>query len=212
MPRLLESCEQLFGTSDLYKILGVEKQSTERQGEVDDEIDVEQNRDWLAYWKLIYKELSVKDIKEFEEKYKGSDEELNDLKSAYMSCQGDMEMILNTVLCATFEDEDRFQTILKDCVDKTELPPFDAFTKENKKMKKARKKKAMAEAAEAEDVAKRLGLGDSEDALQAMIKRKQNSRQQEMNDFFSSLEAKYANPKSKKKAKTNSKSGSKKTK
>ena len=40
-------------------------------GVVDEENDVAQDRDWYEYWRLLFKKISVGDIKEFEDKYKG---------------------------------------------------------------------------------------------------------------------------------------------
>ena len=40
-------------------------------GEVDEENDIDQDKDWNDYWRLLFKKVSVKDIEEFEEKYKG---------------------------------------------------------------------------------------------------------------------------------------------
>ena len=40
-------------------------------GEVDDEVDMEQDRDWYDYWRILFKKIDVNDIKEFEDKYKG---------------------------------------------------------------------------------------------------------------------------------------------
>lgn len=38
----------------------------------DDESDVTQDRDWSDYWRLLFKKVSVDDIKTFEKDYKGS--------------------------------------------------------------------------------------------------------------------------------------------
>ena len=40
-------------------------------GEIDDENDIPQDRDWYDYWRLLFAKISVKDIEEFENKYKG---------------------------------------------------------------------------------------------------------------------------------------------
>ena len=40
-------------------------------GEVDDENDIHEDRDWNEYWRILFKKVSVEDIMEFEEKYKG---------------------------------------------------------------------------------------------------------------------------------------------
>lgn len=51
-----------------------------------------------------------------------------------------------------------------------------------------------AEAEEAEMESKKLGL-DGDSSLKALIQKKQQSREEAANDFFSQLEAKYAKPK-----------------
>ncbi|XP_014675752.1 PREDICTED: dnaJ homolog subfamily C member 9-like [Priapulus caudatus] len=169
-------------------------------GEVDDDNDIfKQERDWMDYWRLVYQKVSTKDIEDFEEKYKGSEEELEDLKTAYVDYEGDMESILANVLCCTGEDETRFRKLLKKCIQKKELPEFEKFVNEDKQAEKARKRKAKREAAEAEELAKKLGLrgGGSEADLSALILQKQQSRAAGAEDFFSALEAKYAQPKKK---------------
>jgi DnaJ family protein C protein 9 len=40
--------------------------------------------------------VTLKDITDFEKKYRNSDEELNDLKNAYLEFEGDMEKILDS--------------------------------------------------------------------------------------------------------------------
>lgn len=112
----------------------------DESGEIDDEV-VQQERDWDAYWRLLFKKISVEDIKEFEKTYKGSDEELNDLKSAYLDYEGDMEQILENVICCTHEDEERFRDIIEECITNEELPKFESFASEPKAKRKARKKK-----------------------------------------------------------------------
>ena len=64
-------------------------------------------------------------------------------------------------------------------------------------------KQHQAEAEEAELEAKKLGL-NGESSLQALIQKKQQSREAAAEDFFSQLEAKYSKPQkagSKRKAK-----------
>ncbi|XP_072019953.1 dnaJ homolog subfamily C member 9-like [Amphiura filiformis] len=246
MPELLESCDELFGTRNLYEILSLDKKANANEvkkgyyklslkvhpdrvsdddrdiatakfqtlgkiyavlsdkskrnlydetGEVDDEIDMEQDKDWYDYWRILFKKVEVKDIQEFEEKYKGSDEEVADLKKAYLEHEGDMEKILEDVMCSTKEDEPRFRKILNKLIKKKEIPEFETLTKEDTKKQKERKRKAKKEAAEAEELAEELGLNKNQDmALEALIKGRHKSREQESNDFFAGLEAKYCQP------------------
>ena len=66
---------------------------------------------------------------------------MDDLKSAYCDYKGDMDKILENVLCATIEDEDRFRDLLTELIEDEELPSFKAFVKEKKVKKDKRKKK-----------------------------------------------------------------------
>ena len=111
-------------------------------GEVGEEM-VEQERDWMYYWRVMFPKITREDIKKFEKQYKGSDEELKDLKAAYVKFEGDMDEILENVLCSSADDEARFQKILQDAIDSNELPAFEKFTKESMKKKRARKQKVI---------------------------------------------------------------------
>ena len=58
---------------------------------------------------------------------------------------------------------------------------------------------AQKEAAEAEEMARELGLNDkSNDSLQQLIIKRQQDRQGAMDDMFAGLEAKYCKPKKQK--------------
>ncbi|KAK3753710.1 hypothetical protein QZH41_003660 [Actinostola sp. cb2023] len=194
--------------SKVYSILSdSDKRSLyDESGEIDDEV-TQQERDWDAYWRLLFKKISFNDIKEFEASYKRSQEELSDLKSAYMDYEGDMEQILENVLCCTHDDEDRFREILDECIKNKELPKYANFTREPKAKRKARKKKAAQEAAEAEEMADELGIsGNSEKELHQLILKRHCNREAEMNDMIAGLEAKYCKPKAAKKKKSATKS------
>lgn len=112
----------------------------DESGEVDDDVVV-QERDWDAYWRLLFQKVTLEDIAEFEKQYKGSEEEKSDLKAAYLDYEGDMDTIMENVLCATIEDEERFREIIEMLIAKEGLPKFPAFVNEGKMKKKARKQK-----------------------------------------------------------------------
>ncbi|VDI68740.1 Hypothetical predicted protein, partial [Mytilus galloprovincialis] len=61
------------------------------------------------------------------------------------------------------------------------------------------------EADEADEEAKKLGLGEEDEALKSLIHSNQQSRAKQMNSFFADLEAKYAEPEKKTKSKGKSK-------
>ncbi|ELT97572.1 hypothetical protein CAPTEDRAFT_226031 [Capitella teleta] len=168
----------------------------DESGEIDNDSKVDENKDWYEYWRLLFAKISVDDIKQFELKYKGTDEELKDLKEAYLEHEGDMEGILGSVLCCTHEDEPRFRKIIHQWIRSKDVPSFPAFAKESKSQVKKRKRKSEKEAEEAEKARKELGM-DGENSLQALILQRNKSRAQQADNFFEHLEQKYSKEKKK---------------
>ena len=89
---------------------------------------------------LLY-QITLQDILDFEKSYKHTDEEKQDLKRVYEESQGDMNKIMESVLCATQEDEGRFRDILQSAIDAGELTAYKGFTHESATKKKSRKRK-----------------------------------------------------------------------
>jgi len=248
MPSLLETCEDLFNTRDLYEVLNIEKTATSAQikkayhkislkvhpdrtsqenkdrctqqfqcvgavyallsddsrrglydecGEVDDENDpLQQNKDWEEYWRILFPKISLKDIQEYEDKYKGSEEERADLKKAYVDSEGNMDKILESVILSSPDDEDRFRDILNNMIKSGQVEKFKDFEKVNKSAKKSRKRAADLEAKEAEQARKEMGLDDSEDSLANKILARQAARGSQVDSFLDGLAAKYGAKKS----------------
>ncbi|KFQ42104.1 DnaJ subfamily C member 9, partial [Nestor notabilis] len=146
-------------------------------------------------------QITVKDIEDFEKSYKDSEEELADIKAAYMDFEGDMDRIMESVLCVDYTDEPRIRKIIEKAIASGEVPSYKGFVKESKQKTMARKRRAEKEAKEAEKTKEELGLG-GEDDLKALIQSKNKDRKKEMDDFLAQLEAKYTN---------NAKKGGKKT-
>uniref|UniRef100_A0A8C1CP19 DnaJ homolog subfamily C member 9 n=2 Tax=Cyprinus carpio TaxID=7962 RepID=A0A8C1CP19_CYPCA len=237
---LLEQCEELFKTSNLYEVLGVCKAASDseirrgyykvslqvhpdrapgdelattkfqvlgkvyavladkdqravydEQGIVDEESDtLDQDRNWEEHWRRLFPKITLQDILDFEKQYKGSDEEVEDLKRLYLQHEGDMDLIMESALCCTSEDEPRVKDILQKAIDAEEVPAYKAFTHESAKKKSNRKRKAEKERKEAEEMQKEMGL-NSEDSLVAMIQQRQKSKENGFNSLISDLEAKY---------------------
>ncbi|KAF1375575.1 hypothetical protein PFLUV_G00221610 [Perca fluviatilis] len=239
---LLERCQELFKTSNLYEVLGINKDATEseirrsyykvslkvhpdrapedplatekfqvlgklyavlsdkeqravynEQGVVDEESDaLSQDRCWEDYWRLLFPKITLHDILEFENTYKGSDEERQDVIQLYVQHQGNMDAIIDSAMCCSQDDEPRLCSIIQAAIQSGEVTAFPAFTQESEKKKKARRKRANKEREEAEEMQKEMGLGDEDDSLVMMLKQKQKSREQNFNSFLSDLEAKYS--------------------
>ncbi|XP_070326916.1 dnaJ homolog subfamily C member 9 isoform X1 [Odocoileus virginianus] len=181
----------------VYSVLSDKEQRAlyDEQGTVDEDSDVlSQDRDWEAYWRLLFKKISLEDIQAFEKTYKGSEEELTDIKQAYLDFKGDMDQIMESVLCVQYTEEPRIRHIIQQAIDAGEVPSYNAFVKESKQKMNARKRRAEEEAKEAEMSRKELGLDEGVDNLKAAIQSRQKDRQKEMDNFLAQMEAKYCKP------------------
>ncbi|KAF5972809.1 DnaJ like subfamily C member 9 [Fusarium bulbicola] len=172
---------------------------------------------WSDYYREQYKEsVSGDAIEKFAKKYKGSDEEKGDVLDAYEQCKGDMDALYERVILSdVLEDDERFREIIDTAIKSKKVPSFPAYTKETKKKRDGRAKQARAEATEAEDYAKELGVhdklfggdkkgkkkkgkGNSEDDLAALIQKRQQDRSE---SFLDHLAEKYGAKESKGKGK-----------
>ncbi|XP_058697352.1 dnaJ homolog subfamily C member 9 [Poecile atricapillus] len=178
----------------VYAVLSDENQRAayDETGMVDEDAEALQDgRDWLEYWHLLFK-VTVKDIEDFQNNYKNSEEELADVKAAYVNFKGDMDRIMESVMCVDYTDEPRIREMIKQGIDSGELPSFKAFVKESKQKMMSRRRRAEKEAKEAKKTKDELGLSGEND-LQALIKSRSRAREKEMDNFFAQLEAKYGN-------------------
>ncbi|XP_009994711.1 PREDICTED: dnaJ homolog subfamily C member 9 [Chaetura pelagica] len=197
--------------SKAYAVLSDAEQRAvyDEQGTVDEEGEVlGGERDWLEYWRLLFKKITTKDIEDFEKNYKNSEEELADIKAAYVDSEGDMDRIMDSLLCVDYTDEPRIREVIEKAIESGEVPSYKAFVKESKQKKMARKRRAEREAKEAEATKEELGLGD-EDDLKALIQSRNQDRKKKMDDFLAQMEAKYGNSAKKGAKKTAGKKGKK---
>ncbi|XP_055517924.1 dnaJ homolog subfamily C member 9 [Leucoraja erinacea] len=190
-----DAATQKFQTlGKVYTVLSDAEQRAvyDEQGIVDEEADgLTQDRDWEEYWRLLFKKVTVADIKNFEDIYKGSEEEMVDIKQAYVDFKGDMDRIMESVLCSTAEDEPRIRDVLEKAVKAQELPEYKAFTKESVNKQKARKRRNDKEAKEAEAARQEMGLDTDTDSLKTLIQKRQKDRKKEVDSFLAAMEAKY---------------------
>ncbi|KAG6027090.1 hypothetical protein E4U41_001056 [Claviceps citrina] len=146
---------------------------------------------WSDYYREQFQDsVSADTINKFADTYKGSDEEKDDILIAYEESEGNMDQLYGRVILSdVVEDDMRFRKIIDDAIASGQVPAFHAYTKESKKKRSARLKAAKAEANEAEDYAKELGVhdalfakkgkkskGGSEDDLAALIQKRQQNR------------------------------------
>ncbi|XP_058789566.1 dnaJ homolog subfamily C member 9-like [Phymastichus coffea] len=160
-------------------------------GQYDDKEVILNN--WFDYWSKLFKKITIEDIKTYENNYKGSSTELNDLKTAYLRSKGDMDYIFQTVPFTCYSDEPRLYAIIINLIEKGEIPEYRKFTKEDKKKKLRRKRKWQKENEEAKELLLEQKSQKTENVqdLSLTIHKKNLSRLSQENDFFNSLIHKY---------------------
>ncbi|CAG8976074.1 hypothetical protein HYALB_00002352 [Hymenoscyphus albidus] len=201
-----------------YAILSdpVRRKRYDVTGSTSESIDID-GFSWSEYYSEQFRDvITSESIATFSKGYKGSDEEKDDLLSAYTNAKGKWSGIYETVMLSNpLEDEERFREIIDKAIAEKDVEAYTAYTKETAKQKESRMKKARKEAEEAMEYAKELDdeeqvsgkTNDSnskkkkggQDDLAALIQQRQAGRGAA---FLESLEAKYVkeNKKSKGKA------------
>ncbi|KAG8918989.1 hypothetical protein FRC01_001546 [Tulasnella sp. 417] len=117
---------------------------------------------WEAYFEDLFDNVTRGKLDEMKKEYQGSDEEVNDLKEAYIKCQGSIDGIMAEIPHSTYDDEDRFVRILTPLVKKGDVPKYSKWQADikDKKGKERRRAEGEREAKEAEEHAKAMGVWD----------------------------------------------------
>lgn len=125
---------------------------------------------WAEYFDMIFNRVTTQAIDDFQTKYIGSAEELEDIKSAYSKCKGDIFKMMELV---PFLEIDRVKTVFEKCrelVESGELPTFKGANKFNEKKFLKLQKEIELETKEAvkakEELEKKKKNKDKEDNIQ----------------------------------------------
>ena len=174
--------------------------------------DKDSETTWLDYFKHMFDgQVTEESIKEYEKKFKDSEEERLDVLSAYCTFKGDMFKVIDSVPCSTLNDIERYQGIITSAIKSGEVQDFPKYLKINPKEFKKRQKQALKEAKEAEIALQEMKKEsvDQEDLEQEELKKLiMTKNKQRMEDMVQNLEEKYT----KRKPPTIASSSSKKTK
>ncbi|KAL3178860.1 hypothetical protein MRX96_009528 [Rhipicephalus microplus] len=174
---LLSDCEELFGTSDLYKLFGVPREtppkatSRRRGPPMTTPAASTRTTTWTATatgrhtGASCFPKITLADVEKYLAKYRGSDEELADLKACYERFKGDFDAISEHLIGYEIEEEDRYRNILNKLIEDGEME---------------------------------LGLDGSDESLANAIAKRQRSREADFGNLIANLEAKYCKPKKKK--------------
>ncbi|OXG76487.1 DNAJ domain-containing protein [Cryptococcus neoformans Gb118] len=211
-----------------YAVLSDEsrRKRYDETGRTDERFAGAEEMGWDAYFEGLYKRVDRKILDEDKKKYQGSDEEKDDIISAYNSTSGSLPDILSYIPHSSHTDESRFITLINSLIADGELESTPKWKKTSTD-EKARAKRAKAgekAAKEAEKAAKELGVWDEfygsgkkgkrqsdknkeeeggEGALQALILKRQRERE----SAFDAMEEKYRRLEEESRAKKKAKKG-----
>eukprot|EP00056_Hartaetosiga_gracilis_P017221 m.244567 g.244567 ORF g.244567 m.244567 type:complete len:321 (+) comp54414_c0_seq1:58-1020(+) len=197
--------------SRVYSILSDEhkRKVYDGTGSVEeDALSADPSFSWSAYWRELFPAVDDAKIMSFADCYRGSNEEKEDLKKAYLKFKGDMTNVFDSIMLSNpLEDEERFRKLIDEMIDRDEVPFFKPY--HDQAARDEREKKATEEAVEANKVKSKR------DALLKRLKNKRKSsssskssggndlasailqRQESRKNHFASLERKYSKGKAK---------------
>ncbi|KAF6840257.1 LysM domain-containing protein [Colletotrichum plurivorum] len=159
-----EAKEKFQSIAFAYAILSdpARRKRYDTTGSTSESIVDSEGFNWSDYYREQFRDaISADAIEKFAKKYKGSDEEKDDVLIAYEQGKGDMDKVYESVMLSdVLEDDERFRQIIDEAIAGEDVPAFKRYTKESKLSKAARVKAAKGEADEAEEYAKELGVHD----------------------------------------------------
>ncbi|KAE8144159.1 DnaJ domain-containing protein [Aspergillus avenaceus] len=189
-----------------YAVLSDERRRRrfDQTGSTAEAFEDEDDFDWADFYREQFSSaVDVNALEELKKEYQGSDEEKNDLLTAFEKFRGDMDKIYDSVmLCNVLDDDERFRAVIEQAIADGRVEKYKKYVEESEKKRQQRVKRAQKEAEEAEQLSKKLekkkqtskgAKGKKEtatggDDLAALIRQRQNSRAESM---FSRLEEKY---------------------
>ncbi|KAI0699723.1 DnaJ-domain-containing protein [Cytidiella melzeri] len=208
-----------------YNILSDEKKREryDKTGRTDEGFDLGAGEDgWEAYFEDLFEKVTKQKLDEMKKEYQHSEEELEDLKAAYIEHDGSIDTIMQHIPHSTFEDEARFIVIISGLIQKGDLPSLQTWqsTIKDEKSRLVRKKQGEKESREAEELAKELGVweefygsgkpsskrakGKGKATVNAQSEEEEEDtsalqalilkKRNNLNGFFDSLATKYAEP------------------
>ena len=155
---------------------------------------------WDNYFRSMFPKVTVEDIVSFSQMYKGSTGDANsdynerqDIIDAYNQHEGRFDHIMESVILAEEEDEDRITGIIKSAISTGEIEATRAFEEHLQSLtKKQKKKKRISSTNNSEGIhtqstknTKKNKRDGNMDDLAAMILGNKTNRQNNMSTIFS---------------------------
>jgi DnaJ family protein C protein 9 len=112
--------------------------------------------EWSEYMKSAFPTITIEALEEFKEKYVGSAEEYEDVLAAYMSSEGSLEVVVDSVFWGNVGQADRYFGLISRAIKRGIVPEFKGFTSITEKRARKRTRKEASEAKEAQVELKKL--------------------------------------------------------
>ncbi|KAF1740895.1 hypothetical protein MXB_4774 [Myxobolus squamalis] len=149
----------------------------------------DENTDWYQFWRGMFPAVTKENIKNAELAYRGSQEELNDIKNSYIKNSGDILKIINDTIFTSISDIDRVKNIIDQMIENNEIPVFEMYKNYNQTKIKSAKRKSEKESAEAEQMAKNLNVKTSDCSAHVSLNR--YAAKAKYDNMIDSLATKY---------------------
>lgn len=131
-------------------------------GSVEESVSIDPDWSWSDFYRAQFADVITSDaIAVFAAKYKGSDEERDDLLRAYTQSKGNMDTVYEEVMLSDFrQDDERFRAIIDEAIELGEVDSYATYRNENSVKRERRRCKINKEAREAKELAMKLGVHD----------------------------------------------------
>ncbi|CAH8517152.1 unnamed protein product [Heterobilharzia americana] len=125
-----------------------EKRKVYDEAGIIDEEDAITNKsydDWAKYWQLLFPKITAAQIDEYCKKYKGSEQETEDLTKLYNRSKGDMDIIMESLIFTSYQDETRVRSLIDKLISEGKVKAFKNYTHERPEKAAGRAKRALEE-------------------------------------------------------------------
>lgn len=174
------SAKQFQGLSLAHSILSdpEKRKAYDNNGFLDDEESSKDYDFWYEYFRNLFPTVTVGAIDEFSSAYKGSNEEIDDVRKEYIKHKGDFAKIMESVMLAEDGDEDRIASIVDVLIGKGDIESLPKFKSSLEKLKKSRKRKQSKKGESS-------GKGSEEDLILAIQSKRRGTASSAMSNLLS---------------------------
>ena len=111
---------------------------------------------WREVFRAMFKRVTEEEIEAYKSQFVGSEKQVEDVRAAYVKYEGDLNLIIETVIGFDAENEDELRDIIWSLINSGEVEAYVKFVDEPEKARKRRWAKREREMVEAKKLSKKL--------------------------------------------------------